>query len=47
MALFWIFLALVIIIVLGHALTLLRTARTPKIPEGVRPQPYDEDEEDP
>ena len=44
MATFWIILALVIIIVLGNALTLLRTAKKPKIPEGVKPQPYGDDE---
>lgn len=44
MTLFWIFLTLVIIIVLGNALTLLRTAKKPKIPEGVKPQPYGKDE---
>ncbi len=45
MALFWIFLVLVIVIVLGNALTLLRTAKKPHIPEGVKPKPYkDEDE---
>jgi hypothetical protein len=45
MALFWIFLVLVIIIVLGNALVLLRTAKKPKIPEGAKPKPYTDDEE--
>jgi hypothetical protein len=45
MTLFWIFLVLVIAIVLGNALTLLRTAKKPKIPEGVKPKPYRDDEE--
>ena len=45
MAMFWLFLTLLVVIVLGNALTLLRTAKKPKIPEGVRSQPYRDDEE--
>lgn len=44
MATFWIILTLVIVLVLGNALTLLRTAKKPKIPQGVKPQPYRDDE---
>lgn len=44
MTLFWIFLVLVIAIVLGNAMVLLRTAKKPRIPEGVKPQPYRDDE---
>lgn len=45
MILFWIFLALVIIIVLGNTMVLLRTAQKPHIPDGVKPQPYEDDED--
>ena len=44
MTLFWIFLALVLIVVVGNAMTLLRTARKPEIPAGVKPQPYSDDD---
>lgn len=44
MLMFWAALVLVILMVLGSALMLLRTARTPKIPEGVKPLPHEEDE---
>ncbi len=44
MMLLWIVLALVILVVAGNALILLRTAKKPRIPAGVKPQPYvDED----
>ena len=44
MTLFLIVLALAIGIVAGNAWVLLRTARKPDIPDGVKPQPYrDED----
>jgi hypothetical protein len=43
MTLFWIFLILVILVIVGNAMTLLRSATPPKIPEGVKPQPYGED----
>lgn len=46
MTLFWIFLSLVILVVFGNAMTLLRSATPPKIPEGVKPKPYCEDDED-
>ena len=42
MTLFWIFLALVVLVVLGNALTLLRTARSHTIPADVKPQPHDD-----
>jgi len=45
MTLFWIFLALAVMLMVGNALTLLRTAKRPKLPEGVKPQPYRDDEE--
>jgi hypothetical protein len=45
MTLFWIFLILVIVLVVGNALILLRTARKPHLPEGVRPQPYGDEED--
>jgi hypothetical protein len=44
MTTFWILLFLVIAVVVGNAMTLLRTAKKPKIPEGVKPQPYRDDE---
>lgn len=44
MVAFWLILFLVIAIVLGNALILLRTAKTPKVPDGVKPKPYDPDE---
>jgi hypothetical protein len=43
MTLFWLFLFLAIAMVVGNAMTLLRTARKPKLPEGVKPQPYTDD----
>lgn len=46
MTLFWIFLSIVILVVFGNAMTLLRSATPPKIPEGVKPKPYCEDDED-
>jgi hypothetical protein len=45
MGMFWLFLILVIVLVLGNALTLLRTAKKPPIPEGVKPKPYKDDGE--
>lgn len=41
---FLILLALIVAFVVGNTLTLLRTAKTPKIPEGVKPIPYDDEE---
>lgn len=45
MTLFWITLGLVVLIVAGNALTLLRTARSHRIPEGAKPQPCGEGED--
>lgn len=45
MTMFWLFLGLLILLVVGNALTLLRTAKPPKIPEGVKPQPYRDDDD--
>ena len=42
MALFFIFLAVILII--GSALILLRTAKKPKVPDSVKAQPYQDDE---
>ena len=40
----WIVLFIVaLLFVLGSALILLRSAKMPKIPDHVKPQPYDED----
>ena len=44
MMLFWISLGLVVILVLGNALTLLSTAKKPRLPKGVKPQPYDDED---
>jgi hypothetical protein len=45
MGTFWLFLTLVVVLVLGNALTLLSTAKKPKIPEGAKPRPYQDDDE--
>jgi hypothetical protein len=45
MAAFWWLLILAIVVVLGSALVLLRTARKPRLPGSVKPQPYDADDE--
>ncbi len=45
MELFFLALAIAIILILGSALVLLRTARFPRVPPGVKPDPYDDDED--
>lgn len=43
----WIILLIIaLLFVLGGALILLRTAKIPKTPKNVKPQPYDEDSDD-
>jgi hypothetical protein len=43
----WIILFIVaLLFVLGSALILLRSANIPKVPDNVKPQPYDQDEKD-
>ncbi|HEY8160187.1 MAG TPA: hypothetical protein VIF10_15940 [Methylobacter sp.] len=43
----WIILFIVaVLFVLGSALILLRSANIPKVPDNVKAQPYDQDEED-
>ena len=43
----WIVLFIVaVLFVLGSALLLLRTANLPKIPDHVKPQPYEDDDTD-
>jgi hypothetical protein len=43
----WIVLFIVaLLFVLGGALILLRSAKIPKVPDNVKAQPYDQDEED-
>jgi hypothetical protein len=43
----WVLLFIVaLLFVLGSALILFRSAKTPKIPDGVKSQPYDEDKSD-
>ena len=46
MTAFWIVLILVVLVVLGNALMLLRTANNHRIPKGVKSQPYGIDEDD-
>jgi hypothetical protein len=36
---------LVLLVVVGNALALLRTAKKPHIPKGVKPKPYGDEEE--
>lgn len=45
MSLFWIFLGLVFTLVVGNALILLRTAKPPRLPKGVKPRPYGDEED--
>jgi len=45
MLLFWLVLILAIVLVAGSALTLLRTARKPRLPDQVEPKPYADDED--
>ena len=43
----WIIVFIVaLLFVLGSALILLRSANIPKVPDNVKPQPYEKDEED-
>ncbi|QJD30167.1 hypothetical protein [Methylococcus geothermalis] len=42
---FLIFSIIAFLVIVGNALLLLRTARTPKLPETVRPQPCWDDED--
>jgi hypothetical protein len=43
----WIIVFIVaLLFVLGSALILLRSANSPKVPDNVKPKPYDQDEED-
>lgn len=39
------FIILVIVLVVGNAMILLRTAKKPKIPDNVKPHPYDDDDD--
>jgi len=41
----FLFIVLAVVLIIGSALILLRTAKTPKIPDSVKAQPY-EDEDD-
>lgn len=45
MEIFFIVLGLACLVVAGNALVLLRTARKPKLPEGFKPKPPQEDED--
>ncbi|MDD5034347.1 MAG: hypothetical protein PHE55_06275 [Methylococcaceae bacterium] len=44
MEFFWFMLLLVVVV--GNAMVLLRTAKRPNIPDSVKPKPYRDDEED-
>ena len=41
---FWLALILVVVVVVGNALILLRTARKPDIPDSFKAKPYQEDD---
>ncbi len=41
-----VFILLTVIIIAGNAMILLRTAKKPKIPKSVKPQPYTDDPDD-
>ncbi len=43
---FWAVLILAVLVVIGSALLLLRTARKPRIPDSVKPKPYRDDDEE-
>lgn len=45
-AFMWVYLIVFIALsfIIGSALVLLRTAKLPKVPERVKPQPYEDDE---
>lgn len=45
MAVFWGLLILAIVLVVGSALVLLRTARPPRLPGSIKPKPYDDDDQ--
>lgn len=45
MEIFWLVLLIVLVVVVGNWLILLRTAKKPKVPDSVKPKPYDEDED--
>lgn len=40
------FILLAVILIGGSAMVLLRTAKKPRIPGSVKPQPYDNDKDD-
>jgi len=44
MTVFWMVLILAILVVAGNALILLRTAKLPLVPSGVKPQPDRDDD---
>lgn len=46
MELFLIFSIIALLVIVGNALLLLRTARKPKVPDSVTPKPYRDDEDD-
>jgi hypothetical protein len=39
------FIALAVVLIIGSALILLRTAKIPKIPDNVKAQPYDDEDD--
>lgn len=44
MGAFWVVLLIVMVVIVGNALVLLRTAKKPKIPDSVKRKPADDEE---
>jgi len=42
---FLVVLGIVLLVIVGNALILLRTAKTPKVPDSVQPKPHEDDED--
>jgi hypothetical protein len=45
MVAFWLLLIVAVVVIVGSALILLRTARKPKLPGSIKPKPYGDDDE--
>ncbi|HUL13149.1 MAG TPA: DUF2897 family protein [Methylococcaceae bacterium] len=46
MEIFWVVLVIVLVVVVGNALILLRTAKKPKVPDSVKSKPYEDDRDE-
>ncbi|QSA98030.1 hypothetical protein [Methylococcus sp. EFPC2] len=44
MDIFWLILALIVLVLVGNAMLLLRSAKSSKPPDTVKPQPYDDED---